>query len=139
MVDAPIASGSGAGSGSEDDDSDKPDITDNEASEDEDEDDSEEHESGSEEDEDEEDVKDEESGDEEVDITMPEDQYDISAEKDRKPTEFKARTKPCVWSDPSDGLIGLDLSEIRRLKKLARGKPNSKVGGAELEKRLREQ
>lgn len=76
-------------------------------------------------------------GEEDVEITLPENQYDID-EQDEE-AENRKQQKRAVWSDPSDELIGLDLNEIKRLRKLARGKKSSKVGGFELERRLREQ
>lgn len=146
MIDAPVASGSSSSSASESEDGEESeDSEDEQEQESNDEEDGEVDgenapsdtgsESGGEEEDSEEGG---ESGEEDVDIILPDDQYDVDAEAaDRK--KVKAPSKPSAWQDPTDELIGLDLNEIRRLKKLARGKSNSKVGGAELEKRLREQ
>lgn len=136
MIDAPVASGSGAGSGSDDEEEGEEDSdVDEEEEEDDDEDGVEEQTSDSGEEEEDEDEGEGSDIDDDVDIIMPEDQYDLTKEK----VEPQTKIKPSAWHDPSDGTIGIDLAEVRRLKKLARGKPNSKVGGAELEKRLREQ
>lgn len=84
------------------------------------------------------DVGSDEDEDDDVDVALPEDSYDVTEEMMRSARE-KPIERKSVWHDPSDDLIGIDLEEVRRLKKLARGKKNSKVGGAELQARLREQ
>lgn len=76
----------------------------------------------------------------EVDIIVPENQYDLDPEAEEQARlATQKRLKPAAWHDPSDDLIGVDLDEIKRLKKLARGKKTSKVRGSELERRLRDQ
>ena len=82
----------------------------------------------------------ESDGASDVDIQLPADQYDY-AEHQKKEEERKALDRKCVWSDPADETIGVDLSDVRRLKKLARGKREGegKVGGRLLAARLREQ
>lgn len=88
------------------------------------------------------DEADEADNDNDVDIQLPTDQYDY-AEHQKHDAERKAKVteRRCVWHDPADDLIGVDLSEVRRLKKLARGKREGEgqVGGKELALRLREQ
>jgi hypothetical protein len=58
------------------------------------------------------------------------------------PTEprAKGKSRACVWSDPADGAINVNLENDKRLRKLARGKgKGAEVTGSELEERLREQ
>ncbi|OCF44724.1 hypothetical protein I317_01413 [Kwoniella heveanensis CBS 569] len=73
-------------------------------------------------------------------ITLPEDLIDDSlSPRDNK----KGKERQAVWHDPADDLVGVDLSENRRLRKLDRGKKRrlegELVGGKELQERLREQ
>lgn len=82
------------------------------------------------------------ANDSDVDIQLPEDQYDYAEyQKDEAERKAKVAERKCVWHDPADDMIGVDLAEVRRLKKLARGKREGEgqIGGTELASRLREQ
>lgn len=79
-------------------------------------------------------------GADDVDVLLPDEQYDV-AEQRKADAVLKKIERKCVWHDPADDMVGVDLEEVRRLKKLARGKKDAEtqVGGAELQNRLREQ
>ncbi|WVQ77938.1 hypothetical protein IAT38_000018 [Cryptococcus sp. DSM 104549] len=73
-------------------------------------------------------------------ITLPDDIIDL-AEVERQRRKEKA--KKALWHDPADDLVGVDMSENRRLRKIDRGKRKAvegeMIGGVELQSRLREQ
>ncbi|WVF72494.1 hypothetical protein IAT40_007310 [Kwoniella sp. CBS 6097] len=83
----------------------------------------------------------EEKGKNRPTITLPEDLVDL--EKYHREKDKKGKEREAVWTDPADDLVGVDLSENRRLRKLDRGKKRKLegelVGGKELQGRLREQ
>ncbi|WRT66844.1 uncharacterized protein IL334_003807 [Kwoniella shivajii] len=72
-------------------------------------------------------------------ITLPDDIVDFQVEE----AKLKGKGKQSVWNDPADEMIGVDMSENRRLRKLDRGKKRKIEGelidGKELQDRLREQ
>ncbi|WVQ98446.1 hypothetical protein IAU59_005570 [Kwoniella sp. CBS 9459] len=78
-------------------------------------------------------------------ITLPDDHIDSEDERLIRKNEKanKGKERQAAWHDPADDLVGVDLSENRRLRKLDRGKKRKLegelVGGKELQERLREQ
>ncbi len=72
-------------------------------------------------------------------ISLPDDLIDLRSAFPSLRTR-KGKEKASLWRDPADELVNVDLNGERRMRKLARGKGgDTKVGGKELEKRLREQ
>nr|ODN75698.1 U3 small nucleolar RNA-associated protein 18 [Cryptococcus depauperatus CBS 7841] len=86
------------------------------------------------------DSDDEEYGKNRPTIHVPEDIIDLD-EISRQ--ESSRNKKKPIWHDPADELVGVDISESRRLKKIERGKrklnASEVVVGKDLERRLREQ
>ncbi|WVR04945.1 hypothetical protein IAU60_001957 [Kwoniella sp. DSM 27419] len=74
-------------------------------------------------------------------ISVPDDVVDLQVEESR----IKGKERAVLWHDPADDLVGVDMSENRRLRKLDRGNKKRKVEGGEmidgkeLQGRLREQ
>ena len=78
--------------------------------------------------------------DEQPIIILPEDLIEPRSISPGTQSSRKGKEKESLWFDPADELVNIDLNGERRMRKLARGKNgNSKVGGKEFEKRLREQ
>ncbi len=72
-------------------------------------------------------------------ISLPDDLINLRSPSPSRPSR-KAKEKEPLWRDPADELVNIDLNGERRMRKLARGKGgDGKVGGKELEKRLRQQ
>ncbi|WWD15649.1 hypothetical protein CI109_100071 [Kwoniella shandongensis] len=87
----------------------------------------------------------EETGKNAPTITLPDDLVDLELEAEKEAeADRKGKGKVQVWNDPADDLVGVDMSENRRLRKLDRGKKGKKVegeaiDGKELQLRLKEQ
>ena len=58
---------------------------------------------------------------------------------DEVPEAGPSRSRKTIWTDPSDELIQVDLTQMPRLRKLGRGTKGGRINGLELEKRLRQQ
>ena len=72
-------------------------------------------------------------------ITLPDDLIELRSVSPTLSTR-KGKEKEPLWYDTADELVNIDLNGERRMRKLARGKSgDSRVGGKEYEKRLREQ